>query len=357
MDEPSVLASPNITAHAASFEDFVVSEQQKLYGALCLLTRDRGQAEDLMQEAFLRLWERWDRVVALDDPAGYLYRTARQPLPGNDCDEPRSRCAARSGHGHRDGFQDVDQRDEVIRALGRLTEAAAHERRPRRSPRLLLGGGRSDHGHQRFDRPRLASQDVPRSAGRKVTPMPDISERLRAASDRFEPPHDVLDALHHRRERRERIRRRTTVAVSLTLFFALVAGLAIWVSDRGESRRRARTHQDRQSVRRHLLGRRRVDRVRVWRRFPAVTPDGSEETVLLGRRDLHALDWAPDGSRLLVTLDEEGGSPWDLAVIEPDGSETTLVRFDDDTLSINGASFSPDGATVVYGRWAGVASC
>ena len=42
MDEPSVLASPTITAHAASFEDLVVSEQQKLYGALCLLTRDRG---------------------------------------------------------------------------------------------------------------------------------------------------------------------------------------------------------------------------------------------------------------------------------------------------------------------------
>ena len=76
MDEPSVLASPNITAHAASFEDLVVSEQQKLYGALCLLTRDRGEAEDVMQEAFLRLWERWDRVGALDDPAGYLYRTA-----------------------------------------------------------------------------------------------------------------------------------------------------------------------------------------------------------------------------------------------------------------------------------------
>ena len=122
MDEPSVLASPNITAHAASFEDLVVSEQQKLYGALCLLTRDRGEAEDVMQEAFLRLWERWDRVGALDDPAGYLYRTAlnlyRKRLR-------RAKVALRRAVGAmppRDGFQDVDERDEVVRALGRLTE-------------------------------------------------------------------------------------------------------------------------------------------------------------------------------------------------------------------------------------------
>ena len=29
-----------------------------------------------MQDAFLALWERWDRVGAMDDPTGYLYRTS-----------------------------------------------------------------------------------------------------------------------------------------------------------------------------------------------------------------------------------------------------------------------------------------
>ena len=29
-----------------------------------------------MQDAFLRVWERWDRVGGMDDPVGYLYRTA-----------------------------------------------------------------------------------------------------------------------------------------------------------------------------------------------------------------------------------------------------------------------------------------
>jgi DNA-directed RNA polymerase specialized sigma24 family protein len=29
-----------------------------------------------MQDAFLKLWERWDRVDRLDDPTGYLFRVA-----------------------------------------------------------------------------------------------------------------------------------------------------------------------------------------------------------------------------------------------------------------------------------------
>ena len=59
--------------------------------------------------------------------------------------------------------------------------------------------------------------------------MTDTGEMLRAASDRFEPPHGVLEALHRRRERRDRVRRLSAIAVILTLFLGLVAGLAISV--------------------------------------------------------------------------------------------------------------------------------
>src|SRR4029453_7606351 len=41
-----------------------------------LLTGDRSEADDLAQEALLRAYERWDRVGAMDSPAGYVYRTA-----------------------------------------------------------------------------------------------------------------------------------------------------------------------------------------------------------------------------------------------------------------------------------------
>ncbi|MGH2629802.1 MAG: RNA polymerase sigma factor [Actinomycetota bacterium] len=59
-----------------SFEVFLASEHARLLGALCLVTGDRSEAEEIMQDAFLRLWERWDHVAEVDDPSPYLFRTA-----------------------------------------------------------------------------------------------------------------------------------------------------------------------------------------------------------------------------------------------------------------------------------------
>ena len=106
---------------ASDFEGLVQAEHPRLYGALWLITRDRGEAEDVMQEAFLRVWERWDRVRAMDDPAGYLYRTAlnvyRQRIR-------RASLAVRRAIGlgaPRDELAEVETHDLVLRALGRLT--------------------------------------------------------------------------------------------------------------------------------------------------------------------------------------------------------------------------------------------
>lgn len=61
---------------AASFEDFFELERDRLFGLLVLVTGDRHEAEELAQDAFVRIWERWDRVRGTDNPAGYLHRTA-----------------------------------------------------------------------------------------------------------------------------------------------------------------------------------------------------------------------------------------------------------------------------------------
>jgi RNA polymerase sigma factor (sigma-70 family) len=58
------------------FDQFFQAHHARLYGTLCLVTGDRAEAEDVMQDAFLKLWERWDRVREHPDPGGYLYRTA-----------------------------------------------------------------------------------------------------------------------------------------------------------------------------------------------------------------------------------------------------------------------------------------
>ena len=51
-----------------SFEDFYEATYRRLYTALCLVTGNRHEAEDIMQETFLRVFERWDRVSGVDDP-------------------------------------------------------------------------------------------------------------------------------------------------------------------------------------------------------------------------------------------------------------------------------------------------
>ena len=69
-------AASEVSDLASTFELFVDAESARFHGALRLLTRDRAEAEDLMQDAFLKVWERWDRVAVMDEPVGYLYRTA-----------------------------------------------------------------------------------------------------------------------------------------------------------------------------------------------------------------------------------------------------------------------------------------
>src|SRR2546425_771675 len=79
------------------------------------------EADELAQEAFLRLWERWDRVGALENPVGYLYRTAMNEFRSR---MRRALAAARRVmpfRGAADEFAQVDERDAVARALGLLT--------------------------------------------------------------------------------------------------------------------------------------------------------------------------------------------------------------------------------------------
>jgi RNA polymerase sigma-70 factor (ECF subfamily) len=57
------------------FEAFYVANERRLFRALYVVIGDREEAEDIMQTAFCKIWERWDRVARLDDPVGYLFRT------------------------------------------------------------------------------------------------------------------------------------------------------------------------------------------------------------------------------------------------------------------------------------------
>ena len=104
-----------------AFEDFFEAERERLFRALLLITHDSAEAEDLMQEAFVRVWERWDRVGRLDDPVGYLFKTAlnlrRSAL------RRTMTAAARSIRppAERDPIESVIDRDDAMRSLASLT--------------------------------------------------------------------------------------------------------------------------------------------------------------------------------------------------------------------------------------------
>jgi RNA polymerase sigma-70 factor (ECF subfamily) len=70
------VAAGSSPLEALSFEAFFQREHATLKRSLYVLTGDDAEAEDITQEAFCRLWERWSRVRLMERPDGYLYRTA-----------------------------------------------------------------------------------------------------------------------------------------------------------------------------------------------------------------------------------------------------------------------------------------
>jgi RNA polymerase sigma-70 factor (ECF subfamily) len=104
-----------------SFETFFASEHARLFGALCLITADRSEAEEIMQDAFLRLWERWDRVAVVDDPSAYLFRTAMNVFRNR---YRRAALALRKSISvapTEDALATIEDRDVVVRALRGIT--------------------------------------------------------------------------------------------------------------------------------------------------------------------------------------------------------------------------------------------
>lgn len=121
MERPRDLAQLNVAAPARSltFEDLFADQHERLYRALYLMVGNSHEAEELMQDAFVKVLERWDRI---DDPAGYLYRSA---LNATRSRFRRLQVAARRSLGSaepEDPFAAADLRDQVVRSLRTLPQ-------------------------------------------------------------------------------------------------------------------------------------------------------------------------------------------------------------------------------------------
>jgi RNA polymerase sigma factor (sigma-70 family) len=114
----------------ARFDTFFEEEHERLYKALYFVAGNRHDAEELMQDAFLKLWERWDEIERIDDPTGYLFRVA---LNGFRMRRRRTAMALRKVlpvTEDRDAFLDAEMRADMRQLLLELT--------PRQRAALLL---------------------------------------------------------------------------------------------------------------------------------------------------------------------------------------------------------------------------
>lgn len=125
LTEPTAPTVASPSRAALAFEDFYAANEARVFRALFVVIGDRHEAEDLMQVAFVKVWERWDRVATLDDPVGYLFRTAFNTQ--RSAARRALRAARRLVHRSRDDREARDPaeiaeaRDEAQRLLDVLT--------------------------------------------------------------------------------------------------------------------------------------------------------------------------------------------------------------------------------------------
>jgi hypothetical protein len=154
-----------------------------------------------MQDAFLKLWERWDRVDRIDDPTAYLFRVA---LNGS---RMRTRAARRAERRlvqvgwDRDPFDEIELREDVRKLLLDLA--------PRQRAALLLldmtaTAPRRPHGSWASARRPFGPsrpRDVPSSDASREARMPELKEVYEMTTKQVEPDVDPW------REQEKRARR------------------------------------------------------------------------------------------------------------------------------------------------------
>lgn len=104
-----------------TFDEFYEQERDGLFGALCLITGNRHDAEEITQDSFVSLWEQWDRISTMENPTGYLYRTALNAFRKRQRRVTLALRRAFRGEPQQDLFEAVDNRDVLRRGLASLT--------------------------------------------------------------------------------------------------------------------------------------------------------------------------------------------------------------------------------------------
>jgi RNA polymerase sigma-70 factor (ECF subfamily) len=109
-----------------AFSAFFLAEYGRLARAMFLLTRDLADAEDLAQEAMIRVLERWDRVSSMTSPQGYLYTVALNVARRRG--RLVRRLVAQPFRGEQFPLSEMDRADLVLDLLASLRQLSREQR-------------------------------------------------------------------------------------------------------------------------------------------------------------------------------------------------------------------------------------
>lgn len=65
-------------SHARQFDVFYRDTRQRLFEVLYAMTGDAAEAQDAVQEAYARAWQRWSRIGRYGDPEAWVRTVARR---------------------------------------------------------------------------------------------------------------------------------------------------------------------------------------------------------------------------------------------------------------------------------------
>ncbi|GIJ77351.1 RNA polymerase sigma-70 factor, ECF subfamily [Micromonospora phaseoli] len=104
------------------FDEFYRGSRQRLLGFVYVLTGDRAEAQDAVQEAYIRAWQRWSTVGGYDDPEAWV-RVVAARIAISRWRSLRSRARAYLRHGAAESMPAPNTDTvEVVAALRRLPE-------------------------------------------------------------------------------------------------------------------------------------------------------------------------------------------------------------------------------------------
>lgn len=122
---------------ADAFDAFYVGTNRRVLQQMYAMTGDRDAAQDLVQEAYARAWQRWSSVSTYDDPEAWV-RTVAWRLAASRWRKAKNGAIAMLRHGAAaDMAPPSSDTVDLIAALKRLPEAQ------RRALVLHHLGGRS----------------------------------------------------------------------------------------------------------------------------------------------------------------------------------------------------------------------